>query len=150
MKESICQGQETIRPEIRIVEREAKLVTLWDWEIARFVGEASIASIVCRWSIYAYNNCLCGCYGGRYFFFSEVTGRPTTSLKMNSFFWNILLRFKVISFDISSFKNSLDQRTPLTGCFRRNQSIDLQIKIHPTNTPREIKYWNIWIHLVCF
>ena len=42
MKESICQGQETIRPKIRIVEREAKLVRLWDWEIARLVGEASI------------------------------------------------------------------------------------------------------------
>ena len=42
MKESICQGQETIRPKIRIVEREAKLVRLWDWETARLVGEVSI------------------------------------------------------------------------------------------------------------
>ena len=29
-----------------------------------------------------------------------------------------------------AFKSSSDQQTPLTGCFRRNQSLDLQIKMH--------------------
>ena len=29
-----------------------------------------------------------------------------------------------------AFKSSSDQQTPLTGCFRRNKSLDLQIKMH--------------------
>ena len=33
-------------------------------------------------------------------------------------------------FDILSFKNSSDQGKPLTDCFRGNQLIDLQIKMH--------------------
>ena len=66
----------------------------------------------------------------RCFFFSKVTGRrPTTSLIMGSMFLYILLKFLVISFDILNFKNSSNQGTPLTCCFRRNQSTDLQVKM---------------------
>ena len=36
----------------------------------------------------------------------------------------------MILFDILNFKNSSGQATPLAGCFRRNHSIDLQIKMH--------------------
>ena len=63
--------------------------------------------------------------------FSEVTGRRLiASLKMNFLFLDILLKLYVISFDILSFKNSSDQGTFLTGCLRRSQLIDLQIKMH--------------------
>ena len=64
--------------------------------------------------------------------FSKVTGRkPATSLKIGSlFFINIFVKFKIISFDILNFKNSSDEWTPLTGCFRQNQLMDLQIKTH--------------------
>ena len=36
----------------------------------------------------------------------------------------------LLHFDILSFKNSSVQGTLLTGCFGRDQSTDLQIKIH--------------------
>ena len=36
----------------------------------------------------------------------------------------------MILLDILNFKTSSDQGTPLIGCFRRNHSIDLQIKMH--------------------
>ena len=36
----------------------------------------------------------------------------------------------MIILDILNFKTSSDQETPLTGCFRRNHSVDLQIKMH--------------------
>ena len=63
----------------------------------------------------------------------KVTGRrPTTLLKMRSFFFKNFQLFLIffIFVDILSFRNSSDQRTPLIGCFRRNQSIDLQIEMH--------------------
>ena len=36
----------------------------------------------------------------------------------------------MIILDILNFKTSSDQGTPPTGCFRRNHSVDLQIKMH--------------------
>ena len=106
-----------IRPKITITGTEVKLVRLRDWEIARL-------STYCL----TYNNCLRGHYGRRCFFFSQFTGRrPTTSLKMSSLFLNILKNF--LSYFFWYFK-FWDQGAPLTGCFRRNQSIDLSIKMH--------------------
>ena len=56
------------------------------------------------------------------------------SLKMSSLFLNILQIFKlfllIFKLILLNFKNSSDQRTPLTCCFRKNQSIDLKIKMH--------------------
>ena len=53
---------------------------------------------------------------------------------MSSLFLNILQIFKlfllIFKLILLNFKNSSDQRTPLTCCFRKNQSIDLKIKMH--------------------
>ena len=48
---------------------------------------------------------------------------------MSSLFLNVFLKFYYF-FDILNFKKISDKETLLAGCFRRNQSINLQIKMY--------------------